>query len=296
MYPKQFEYASPMTVEETVTLLSKLSSDAKILAGGQSLVPLMKFRFATPKYLIDINGVSNLDYIREDRDFLCIGTLTRHHTIERSGLIKQKLGLFAETASWIGDPQVRNNGTIGGSLVHSDPAGDWGSTIIATRALLKVKNAKRERTIDSDHFFSDTFTSAVAPDELLAEIRVPIPRDGGRSAGAYEKLERKAGDFATVGVAVQLTLSTDRRTFEQVGIGLTSLGQTNLRGKKAEDALVGKSVGVNAIEDAGLAASEEVNPSDDALRGSAEYKRAMARVFLKRALTRAVKRAGAMGV
>jgi aerobic carbon-monoxide dehydrogenase medium subunit len=296
MYPKEFEYASPTTIEETVTLLSKLGSDAKILAGGQSLVPLMKFRFATPRYLVDINGVSSLDYIRQDGNFLSIGTITRHHTIERSELIKQKLGLFAETASWIGDPQVRNNGTIGGSLVHSDPAGDWGSAIIATRALLKVKNAKRERTVDSDHFFSDTFTSAVAPEELLAEIRVPIPPDGGRSAGAYEKLERKAGDFATVGVAVQLTLSHDRRSFEQVGIGLTSVGPTNLRGKKAEEVLVGKSVSLRVIEEAGLAASEEVNPSDDVLRGSAEYKRAMARVFLKRALKRAAKRAGSMEV
>jgi carbon-monoxide dehydrogenase medium subunit len=256
----------------------------------------MKFRLAAPKYLVDINGVSSLDYIRETGNFLAIGTLTRHHTIERSELIRQKLGLFAETASWIGDPQVRNNGTIGGSLVHSDPAGDWGSSIIATRALLKVKNKKKERTLDSDHFFSDTFTSEVAPDELLTEIRVPIPPDGGRSAGAYEKLERKAGDFATVGVAVQLTLSRDRRTFEQVGIGFTSLGPTNLRGKKAEEALVGKSVSTSSIEDAGLAAIEDVNPSNDALRGSAEYKRAMARVFLKRALKRAVTSAGATGV
>ncbi|MDH2900374.1 MAG: xanthine dehydrogenase family protein subunit M [archaeon] len=285
-----------MTVEETLGILGKLGSDAKILAGGQSLIPLMKFRLAAPKYLVDINGVSSLDYIRETGNFLAIGTLTRHHTIERSELIRQKLGLFAETASWIGDPQVRNNGTIGGSLVHSDPAGDWGSSIIATRALLKVKNKKKERTLDSDHFFSDTFTSEVAPDELLTEIRVPIPPDGGRSAGAYEKLERKAGDFATVGVAVQLTLSRDRRTFEQVGIGFASLGPTNLRGKKAEEALVGKSVSTSSIEDAGLAAIEDVNPSNDALRGSAEYKRAMARVFLKRALKRAVTSAGATGV
>lgn len=296
MYPKEFEYATPKSVEQAVTLLAKLGPDTKILAGGQSLVPLMKFRLASPKYLLDINGISSLDYIEEKGNFISIGTLTRHHSIETSKLIKEKLELFSETASWIGDPQVRNNGTIGGSLVHSDPAGDWGSAIIASRALLKVKSARRERTIDSDHFFQDTFTSAVAPNEILTEIRVPIPPDGGRSAGTYEKLERKAGDFATVGVAVQLTLSRERTTFEQVGIGFTSLGHTNLRGKKAEEALVGKTVSTNAIEEAGVAASEEVKPSDDVLRGSAEYKRAMARVFLKRALTRAARKAGASGV
>jgi carbon-monoxide dehydrogenase medium subunit len=265
MYPKEFEYASPLTVEETVTLLNKLGSDAKILAGGQSLVPLMKFRLASPKYLVDINRISGLDYIREDGKFLVIGSLTRHHAIERSELVGQKLGVLSETASWIGDPQVRNNGTIGGSLVHCDPAGDWGSAIIATRALLEVKDSKKGRTIDSDHFFSDTFTSALAPHELLTEIRFPIPSDTSRSAGAYEKLERKAGDFATVGVAVQLTLTPDRKSFEQVGIGLTSLGPTNLRGIKAEETLVGKPVSANVIEEAGLAVSEEVRPTDDAL-------------------------------
>jgi aerobic carbon-monoxide dehydrogenase medium subunit len=296
LYPKEFEYVSPASVEETLSLLGKLGSKAKILAGGQSLVPLMKFRLATPKYLVDINKVQSLDYIREAGDFLTIGALTRHHTIERSNLVKEKLELLTETASWIGDPQVRNNGTIGGSLVHCDPAGDWGSTIIATRATLKVKNAKKERIVDSDHFFSDTFTSVVAPDELLLEVRVPVPPNGGRSAGAYEKLERKAGDFATVGVAVQLTLSPDRRTFEQVGIGLTSLGATNLRGKKAEETLLGKSITTSNIEEAWKAVTEDVTPSNDALRGSAEYKRAMAGVFLKRALSRALKKAGAIGV
>lgn len=296
MYPKEFEYASPTSLGEAVALLKKMGPDAKVLAGGQSLVPLMKFRLASPKYLLDINGISNLEYIKENGKFISVGALTRHHSLERSELVKQKLGLFSETASWIGDPQVRNNGTIGGSLVHSDPAGDWGSAIIASRALLKIQSARRERIVDSDHFFKDTFTSAVAPNEILTEIRIPVPPDGGRSAGAYEKLERKAGDFATVGVGVQLTLSRNRKTFEQAGIGLTSLGPTNLRGKKAEKALVGKNISLETIEEAGTAVSEEVKPTDDVLRGSAEYKRAMARVFLKRALTRAARKAGASGV
>jgi aerobic carbon-monoxide dehydrogenase medium subunit len=289
MYPREFEYASPTSVKEVVSLLDEFGSQAKLLAGGQSLVPLMKLRLASPKYVIDINRISDLEYIRERSGFLLIGTLARHHDIERSELVGRKLPILAETASLIGDPQVRNEGTIGGSLVHADPAGDWGATIIAVRGLLNARSSKGERTIDSDHAFSDTLTSSLRARELLTEIQIPLPPK--KSGGAYEKFERKTGDFATVGVAAQISVDAGG-VCTQAGIGLASVAPTSMRAKKAEKALAGLEITSGSIAECALAASEEANPTDDVLRGSAEYKRAMVRVFTKRALRRAALRAG----
>jgi carbon-monoxide dehydrogenase medium subunit len=287
MIPRSFQYVAPKTIKEAITLLKKYGDEGKILAGGMSLIPVMKLRLASPSCIIDINGISELEYIRESRGKILIGALTRHNTVETSKLIRQKAYLMTETASWIGDNQVRNMGTIGGSLVHSDPSGDWGATILAMRGEIKVRDAKKERMIKADDFFVDTFTSAIKPKEILTEVRIPIlPRSGG----AYMKLERKAGDFATVGVAVQLALDADGAC-KYIGIGLTALGPTNVRSKKAEAVLLGKEISERVIEEAAEAASEDSQPTNDPLRGSAEYKKEMTKVYTKRALMLALSRA-----
>src|SRR5438132_10889281 len=223
MIPRTFQYVAPKTVNETTTLLKKYGSKAKILAGGMSLIPVMKLRLASPTYIIDINRVPGLQYVKESAGRLLIGALTRHHELETSKLIRQKAQIIAETAAWIGDPQIRNMGTIGGSLTHSDPSGDWGATILALRGEMKVRGRGKERIIKPDNFFVDTFTSAVKPSELLTEIiiRTPPPMSGG----AYTKLERTAGDFATVGVAAQITLD-EKGNCKYAGLGLTTRGDT----------------------------------------------------------------------
>lgn len=219
MIPRNFQYFAPTTVNEATRLLKKYGSPAKVLAGGMSLIPIMKLRLASPRYIIDINGLSGLEYVKEVAGRLLIGALTRHRAFETSKLVKKKVPLLAETASWIGDPQVRNTGTIGGALSHSDPSGDWGATILALRGEMKVKGPSKERVIRSDDFFVDTFASALKSNELLTEIRISTPP--AKSGGAYMKMERKAGDFATVGVATQISLDS-KGACSYVGIGLTA--------------------------------------------------------------------------
>lgn len=287
MIPRSFEYVSPSTLEQALNYLNEYGPNSKILAGGQSLIPLMKLRLASPKYVIDINHISDLDYIREDGAWLRIGALTKHHSIETSELLRHKTQIMSEAASLIGDPQVRNNGTIGGSLVHADPAADWGAVIIALGASLRMVSASGERIVNSDDFFVDSLTSAAKSNEILAEIRVPL---SSRSGGSYAKLERKSGDFATVGVAAQLSLNSSG-VCENAGIGLASVAATSIRARKAEAVLKGKEPTRARIEEAARAASEDSKPTDDPLRGSAEYKRAMVRVFTERALSHALSRA-----
>ncbi len=287
MVPRSFEYFSPRTVNEAIALLKKHGDQAKILAGGMSLIPVMKLRLASPNYLIDIGRLSTLDYVKESGNSLLIGAMTRHHTIEASRVVKQRVPILAETASWIGDPQVRNMGTIGGSLTHADPSGDWGAAMLAVRGEMKLRGSE-ERVVKADDFFLDMFTSAVTATELLIEIRVPVP--GPRSGGAYAKLERKAGDFATVAVAAQIAID-EKSVCTYAGLGLAALGPTSTRAKRAENALVGKSLTASVIEDAAYAASEDAQPTSDPLRGSAEYRKAMAKVFTRRALKLAFSRA-----
>ncbi|MDA4129510.1 MAG: xanthine dehydrogenase family protein subunit M [Thaumarchaeota archaeon] len=288
MIPKSFEYVSPASLEEALTYLNEYGQDSKVLAGGMSLIPLMKLRLASPKYLIDINRISSLEYIREEGASLRIGPLTRHHAIQKSELLARKARIMTEAASWIGDPQVRNSGTIGGSLVHADPSADWGSVMIALDASLKMNSSSGERLVRADEFFVDTLTSAAKANELLTEIQIPLSKNA--SGGSYQKLERKAGDFATVGVAAQLSLDPSG-ICEMVGIALSSVGPTNMRAKKAEAVLMENEVTKAKIEEAAQAAAEESRPEDDVLRGSAEYKKAMVRVFADRALTHALNRA-----
>jgi aerobic carbon-monoxide dehydrogenase medium subunit len=287
LIPRSFEYLSPTTLQEALTYLDKHGSDSKILAGGQSLIPLMKLRLASPKYLIDLHRISWLDYIREEGDWLKIGARTRHHSLEISTLLWHKAPILPEAAGMIGDPQVRNSGTIGGSLVHADPAADWGAVCIALGATLKLASSSGERTIKAEDFFVDSLTSAAKSNEILTEISFQVPKVSG---GSYAKLERKATDFATVGVAAQLSLDASGNC-ETVGIGLASVAPTSVRAIRAEAVLRGREPTKARIEEAAKAAAEESKPSDDPLRGSAKYKRAMVRVFAERALSRALERA-----
>jgi carbon-monoxide dehydrogenase medium subunit len=258
----------------------------------------MKMRLASPGYIVDINRVKGLEYIRESEDgkALVIGSLARHHDLESSALVKKKVPLLSEVAGSIGDPQVRNLGTIGGALAHSDPSGDWGAAILALRGEVAVLGPMGERTIAIDDFLVDTFTTALKEGELITRVSVPIPPEEG-SGGAYLKLERKAGDFATAGVAAQLVLEErkdgDRCTC--AGIGLAALGPKNLRASNAEASLVGRRLTKEAISEAASAAAAECAPTDDPLRGSAKYKREMAGLFTKRAVELAIARAHRRG-
>lgn len=288
MVPRKFEYFAPTSLKDATSLLKKHGSDAKVLAGGMSLIPVMKLRLGSPAYIVDINRIPGLDYIKVAGKSVSIGALTRHHTIETSKLVRDKLGILAETAGWIGDPQVRNMGTIGGSLSHCDPSGDWGAAILAVRGSVRVKGPSKERVLKIDDFLVDTFTSALKDDEILTEVSVPLPPP--RSGGAYVKLERRSGDFATAAVAVQVSLDA-KGVCSYAGIGLTALGSKNLRASKAEAALLGNPLTAKAIEEAAEAAAEDAQPTPDPLRGSAEYKTEMARVYTKRGIELAVQRA-----
>jgi carbon-monoxide dehydrogenase medium subunit len=287
MIPRPFVYFCPSTESEALALLKDYKGEAKILAGGMSLIPLMKLRLVSPNYIIDINRIENLSYIKHEGDKIKIGALTRYHDIEKSDFLKRIFPILCETASWIGDPQVRNMGTIGGSLSHADPSGDMGSCIIALRGELVIKSENKERTISIDNFFLDTFTTALQPDEMLKEIIINVPKE--RSGGAYLKLERRAGDFAIAAVAAQISLDP-KGICTYAGIGLTAVGPTNLRAKKAEEFLLGKELNDKVIEEAAEIAASESKPMDDPLRGSAEYKRAMVKVLTKRALKVALNR------
>lgn len=288
MIPPSFEYLRPSTVPEAITLLQQYGEDAKILSGGQSLIPMMKLRLARPGYLIDINRISGLSHIKEEGGYLKIGGLTREAELESSPLIQSKYPLLVDTTSVIADPQVRNLATVGGNLAHGDPANDHPATMIALGAQVVATGAKGERVIPIEDFFVSLFTTALQQDEILTEIRVPVPP--ARSGGAYFKLERKVGDFATAAVAVQLTLD-DKGNVQKAGIGLTNVGATPIKAKSAENFLAGKKPDEGNIAQAAKLAAGDAQPSSD-LRGPADYKRGLIRELTKRALARSVERAG----
>jgi carbon-monoxide dehydrogenase medium subunit len=288
MIPPPFEYLRPKSVPEAVAMLQQHGDNAKVLSGGQSLIPMMKLRLARPSHLIDINRIPGLSYIKEDGGFLKIGGLTREAELESSELVRSKYPLLLDTAKVIADPQVRNLATVGGNLAHGDPANDHPATMIALGAQVVATGPKGERVIAIDDFFVSLFTTSLAPDELLTEIRIPAL--GPRGGGAYFKQERKVGDFATAAVAVQLTLD-GAGAVQKVGIGLTNVGPTPLRAKKAEDALRGKKPDHAVVAQAAQLASDDAQPSSD-LRGPAEYKKGLIKELTKRALARALERAG----
>src|SRR6266849_642267 len=218
MYPTSFEYLAPSGVRETIELLTQYGEDAKLLAGGQSLVPMMKLRLARPKYLIDINRISDLSYIREQNGYIHCGAMARHAQIEESALLKEKIPMVAEAASEIGDAQVRNRGTLGGGLVEADPAGDWGPVALALNARMKCVGPKGERLIAATDFFTFAYTTALDSNELLTEIIFPVP--DAETSGAYSKLERVAGDFAIASAAVQMGVDSNG-VCKSIGIGVT---------------------------------------------------------------------------
>lgn len=286
MIPAQFEYKSPTSIPDAISLL-KSNPDAKIVSGGQSLIPLMKFRLAQPAILIDINNISGLDYVREEGGWLRIGALARESQLEDSELVRTRYPLLYETSLSVADPIVRNMATLAGNLAHADPANDHPATMLAYRAQVVATGANGSRTIPIDEFFTGLFSTALAPDEILTEVQVPTPVS--RSGGAYVKMERKVGDFATAGVAVQLNLDSAGKV-DKIGIGLTNVGATAIRAVRSEDELRGKMPEDKWIERTALFAQEDCSPGAD-LRGSEEYKRNLVRVLTIRALNKALERA-----
>jgi len=287
MIPAAFDYHAPTTIGEATALLTRLGDDAKVLSGGQSLIPLMKLRLASPAHVVDINGIPGLAYIREGEGFLRIGALTRESELEESELIRTRYPLLHDTSKVIADPVVRNLATVGGNLAHADPANDHPATMLAFGAEVVAVGPKGERRISIASFFTGPFATSLRPDEILTEIRIPLP--AARSRGAYLKLERKVGDFATAAVAAQLTLDPGGRC-DEVGIGLTNVGLTPIKAAKAEAALKGKNPDEATIKRAAELAAEASEPSAD-LRGSVEYKKDLVRVLTGRALRKAVERA-----
>jgi carbon-monoxide dehydrogenase medium subunit len=287
MLPAPFEYHRPSSLDEAVQLLSTLE-EAKVLAGGQSLIPLLKFRFAAPAHLIDVNRIPGLDGIAEDGGVLRIGALVRHNQMAASDLISARYPTLAAAAPQIADPIVRNLGTVGGSLAHADPAGDWGAVMLAVGASVVARSGRGDREIPIGDFLQDIFTTALTADEMITEIRVPAP--GARTGGDYVKLERKVGDFATVAAAVYVSM--DDGTIGRVGIGLTAVGTKNVQPAEAESALAGKEPNEELFAEAGRLAAAAANPVAD-IRGSAEYKRHVVEVFVRRGLARAVEMARA---
>jgi carbon-monoxide dehydrogenase medium subunit len=287
MIPAAFEYHAPSTLGEATALLVKLGDDAKVLSGGQSLIPMMKLRLANPVHLVDINSIAGLSGIRESGGVLTIGALTRESELEESEIVRSRYPLLHDTSKVIADPLVRNLATVGGNLAHGDPANDHPATMLALGAEIVAVGPKGERRLPIASFFTGPFETSLKPDEILTEIRIPSP--AARSGGAYLKLERKVGDFATAAVAAQVTLAANG-TCESVGIGLTNVGLTPIKATKAEAALKGATPDAAAIKRAAALAAEAAEPSED-LRGSVEYKKDLVRILTARALHKAVERA-----
>jgi carbon-monoxide dehydrogenase medium subunit len=290
MYPPRFDYLAPHSVEEALDVLAERGDDAKVLAGGQSLIPLLKLRFAAPEVLVDINRVAGLDTLSEENGWLRIGPLVRHREAEHSNLLRERYPTMAAAAPQISDPLVRNLGTICGSLAHADPSGDWGAVMIAMGGELVVRSRRGERAVPARELFTGPFTTTLEPDELVAGARVPIRE---RTGGSYLKMERKVGDFATAAVAVRLTLGPDGRIAD-AGIGLTAVGATNLAATAAEDSLRGAQPGDEAFREAAELAAQAASPASD-LRGTVEYKRNVVRVFTERGLRDAASMAANQG-
>lgn len=286
MIPGEFEYHAPATVDDAVALLDRLGDGAKVLAGGHSLVPAMRFRLAQPTHLVDINRIAELSYVREEGGTLLIGAMTRESALEHSDIVATRYPLLADASKVIADPLVRNRSTVGGNLAHADPANDHPAVMLAYGATLVAHGPGGRREIPVDDFFTGLFENALAGNEVLVEIRIPTPGEG--AGGAYVKMERKVGDYAITAAAVQLTLSGD--TCSAVRIGLTNVSAVPMRAAGAEGALVGAELSDQVIEAAGQAAADECDPSAD-LRGSVDYKRDVTRVIVKRAIRAAAARA-----
>jgi carbon-monoxide dehydrogenase medium subunit len=285
MYPAQFEYHSPATVKDALALLGQHKDDAKLLAGGHSLLPAMKLRLARPTHVVDLKKVPGLVGIKEEGGMLVIGAMTTHYAIESSAAVKSKCPVLAQTAAMIGDPMVRNLGTIGGSLAHADPAADYPAAIIALGAEMVAEGPKGKRTIKADDFFKGLLTTALGPDEIMTEVRVPVC--GPNVSAAYLKFPHPASRFAVVGVAAVLTM--DGAKVSKAGVGITGAGTKAVRAKGVEAGLTGKSLDAATIQAAADKAPDGVDVQAD-LQGSVDYKKHLLKVFARRAIEAATKK------
>jgi carbon-monoxide dehydrogenase medium subunit len=282
MYPSRFSYEAPRSLDEAIDLMSKGGGEAKVLAGGQSLVPLLKLRFASPDLLVDINRIPDLGYHRVDPDgTIRIGALCRHADLERSALLTERQPTMAAAAPLVADPIVRNRGTLVGSLCHADPQGDWASVVTALGGHVVAQGVNGRRTIPVVDFVTGPFQNTLAIDEIAVEAVIPAPK--GTPAGGYLKLERRVGDFATAGVAIALETSGELVT--KAGIALTGVGGSTIFAASAGEALVGKSLSAQSIAEAADLAAEAAKPRTDH-RGSAAFKRHIVHTFVIRILTR----------
>lgn len=291
MFPAAFEYSAPSSVEEALAKLIEVGEDGRVLAGGQSLIPMMKLRLAAPGSLVDINGLSELDYIREVNGHVAVGALARHAAVAASDLIRQSNGTMASAAPWIADPLVRNRGTLCGSVAHCDPEGDWNSVMLAVGASVVARSTAGERVIAAEDFVVDFFTNSLQAGEMVTEVR--IPKYTGPAGGAYIKLERKIGDYATVGVATHLALDSSGKV-AQAGLALTSVYRHNLKVKAAEEMMIGQEPGVDLFNAAADMAAAACDPESD-VRGPAAYKRAVVKEYTKRGFAQALSQARGEG-
>jgi carbon-monoxide dehydrogenase medium subunit len=287
MIPASFEYFAPKTVAEALQLLARHGDDGKVLAGGQSLIPVLKLRLAAPSVVVDIGRIGDLSYLKSEGGVIRLGAMTTHAAIAKSSLIKESCPLLAETAAQIGDQQVRNRGTIGGSLVHADPAADWPAAMLALHAEIVARSSKGERVIKAADFFVEMMTTAVQTGELVTEIRIPVPAQP--KAAAYLKVPQAASGFAVVGVAAQLTM--DGGKCKDVSIGVTGLAPKAYRAKSVEDALRGQTLDDATLSVAMAKADAEASDAMEDIHASGEYRRHLTRVYAKRAIQAAATRA-----
>lgn len=287
MYTAPFEYHRARSIEEAVSLLRQHGDDAKLLAGGHSLIPLLKLRFAQPRHLIDVRKIPNLSGIREEGGAILIGAATTHAQMERSGVAERRLPILAEAASQIGDPLVRNVGTVGGSLAHADPGADWPAVMLALSAEFRVTGPRGSRTILADDFFLDILTTALEATEMLTEIRIPIPPAG--SGGAYAKFRHPASGYALIGVAAQLTRVGN--TIRDARVAITGVGTRATRARATERALAGRTPDDASIVAASRHIYEGLELRADA-QGSVAYKQHLAAAYARRAIAKAIERAG----
>ena len=288
MIPAAFDYHAPSSLAEAVALLTKFGDGAKVLSGGQSLLPLLKLRLGQADHLVDIGRIPGLEYIKEEGGMLRIGGRTRESALERSELIRSRYPILLDTVLVIADPLVRNMATVGGNLAHGDPGNDHPATMLVLGAQVVATGPKGERVIPIDKFFLGLFSTALKPGEIVTEIRVPAP--AARTGGAYVKFERKVGDYATAAAAAYVTLGTSGAV-AQVGLALTNVGPTAVRATAAEKYLIGKKPDAAALGEAARLAAQATSPNADR-RGATDYKKEMGRVLATRALKKAIQRAG----
>jgi carbon-monoxide dehydrogenase medium subunit len=286
MIPASFDYIVAKNLDEAISLLAKHKDDAKILAGGHSLLPAMKLRLMQPKVLIDLGRIKDLSYIKEEGGQLRIGAMTTHFQVETSDLVRRACPLLTETAIHLGDMQVRNKGTIGGSIAHSDPAADWPAAILALDAEIVVTSAKGDRTIKATDFFVEMLTTALEPGEILREIRIPSGK--GNPAQAYVKVRHPASGFAVVGIAVNLSIAGGK--CQSAAVGITGVSPKAYRASKVEAALKGATLDAKTLATASAHAADGVDVNSD-LYASAEYRTQLATVYTRRALEMAIGRA-----